>query len=253
MTVTRTILAALCAMILIAPAPASGAILVWPIDPVIEAGESATALWIENRGDAPAVLQMRVLAWRQEGGEDRYADQETVFGTPPMMRIEPGARQMIRLTRIAPAPAGTEQAFRILIDEIPTVDAAPPRSASAGIRFQLRYSIPLFAYGEGLTRETRTGRAASAGAARPELSWRTLEADGQAWLEVRNTGSVHARLARARFQNGEDVTALADGLFGYALAGSVMRRPLPDGARGAGALHATINGAAAPEIIPPAP
>jgi len=42
---------------------AASSILIWPIDPVLEADQQASALWLENRGDTPANLQVRVFAW----------------------------------------------------------------------------------------------------------------------------------------------------------------------------------------------
>lgn len=44
------------------PAGAATSVLIWPIDPVLEADQKAGALWLENRGTAPANLQVRVFA-----------------------------------------------------------------------------------------------------------------------------------------------------------------------------------------------
>lgn len=235
----------------LAAAQAPSAILVWPIDPVIEQDERAAALWIENRGRQPAVLQLRIFAWSQVDGADRYAEQDDIVGTPPMIRIAPGARQLIRLTRIHATPPGTEQAFRVIIDEIPMPQTAAASAApSVGIRFQLRYSIPLFAYGEGLWRKPAPDRRRDPQTAgRPQLSWRVTGSDGERQLEIRNTGSVHARLTGVSFRQGGESAGIADGLFGYVLAGSTLRRPLPAGIRAAGALHATVNGGGVPQPL----
>lgn len=47
------------------PAGAATSVLIWPIDPVLEADQKAGALWLENRGTTAANLQVRVFAWRQ--------------------------------------------------------------------------------------------------------------------------------------------------------------------------------------------
>lgn len=236
----------------LAAAQASSSLLIWPIDPVIEHDERAVALWIENRGRADALLQLRIFAWSQVDGEDRYAEQDDIVGTPPMIRIAPGARQLVRLTRTGTTPPATEQAFRVLIDEIPTPDAAAANPApSVGIRFQLRYSIPLFAYGEGLWRKPNPARRRDPETAgRPQLSWRVIDHAGERHLEIRNSGPVHARLTGVSFRQGEEVVNLGDGLFGYVLAGAALRRPLPADVRAAGILHATVNGADAPQAVP---
>lgn len=228
------------------PAHASGAVLVWPVDPVIEHDQQAVALWLENRGSKASLLQVRILAWTQVDGEDRYADQEEIVGTPPMIRIEPGKRQMVRLTRTAPMSPGVERAFRILIDEVPVnagSASAEGRAPSVGVRLQFRYSIPLFVYGEGLWWKPRADRQRNpASAGRPALSWRIISSDGEPYLEVSNTGPVHARLTGVHFRHGGEATILAEGLLGYVLAGSSLRRPLPEAIASDATLMATVNG-----------
>ena len=50
-------------------------VLIWPIDPVLEADQQASALWLENRGTETANLQIRVFAWSQSGFEEQYQNQ----------------------------------------------------------------------------------------------------------------------------------------------------------------------------------
>ena len=45
---------------------AASSVLIWPIDPVLEADQQASALWLENRGTETANLQIRVFAWSQK-------------------------------------------------------------------------------------------------------------------------------------------------------------------------------------------
>ena len=126
-------------------AQAASSILIWPIDPVLEADQQASALWLENRGDTPANLQIRVFAWNQEGFDDTYQNQRDVVGSPPVATIQPGQKQLIRLTRAKTFPAGEEHAYRIIIDEIPMPlppSEAGSNKAAAAVRLQMRYSVP---------------------------------------------------------------------------------------------------------------
>lgn len=237
-----------------APAFAAGSILVWPIDPVIEGDEKAIALWLENRGTQTSLLQLRIFSWTQSDGEDSYADQEDIVGTPPMIRIEPGKRQMVRLTRITAARPGTEQAYRVLIDEIPTQEAAPTpaegQGAAVGIRFQFRYSIPLFVYGEGLSEKLRADIRRNAETSdQTALAWRITIEGEQSYLEITNTGQLHARLTGTYFQQGAKSTNLASGLFGYVLPGATIRRPLPNPLDADATLMATVNSSSRPLAI----
>ena len=133
---------------------AASSVLIWPIDPVLEADQQASALWLENRGTETANLQIRVFAWSQNGFDEQYQNQRDVIGSPPVAKIEPGQKQLVRLTRTREVPPGQELAYRIIIDEIPSAlqVPAPPegKNTAAAIRFQMRYSVPLFAYGAGL-------------------------------------------------------------------------------------------------------
>jgi fimbrial chaperone protein len=57
---------AVLAMVLLAAVKvqAASSVLIWPIDPVLEADQQASALWLENRGDEPANLQVSVTSTR---------------------------------------------------------------------------------------------------------------------------------------------------------------------------------------------
>lgn len=230
----------------LAPAQAASAILVWPVNPIIEPDKRAVALWLENRGKEPAMLQLRIFGWSQADGESRYVPQNDVVGTPPMIRIEPGKRQLVRLTRTTDVPAGVERAFRVIVDEIPAPETNDAQSvaAAAGIRFQMRYSIPLFVYGDGLQSKARTVPDRT----RQALGWRSITLDGEQYIEVENRGLIHARLTKAEFRQGDAVEPIAAGLLGYVLPGTVARWPLPRGVEPKGTLRVAVNGAEPVEI-----
>jgi fimbrial chaperone protein len=233
------LLAAPLALAALLPAPAfaqSGPILIWPVNPTIQPDARSTALWLENPGKAPIQLQVRVFAWQQSGEGDAYAAQTDVIGTPPMVTIAPGSKQLVRLTRTQPAPARSEQAFRVIVDEIPLPGATSSADSAARIQFRMRYAIPLFSYGAGYAEPDRKASPSA-----QSLAWRIVGEGHARFLEIRNTGATHARLVDAAFD--ADAKPFAPGLLGYVLAGSTMRWALPDGA-GAGALRISVNGTA---------
>ena len=236
-------------------AQAASSVLIWPIDPVLEADQQASALWLENRGTETANLQIRVFGWSQSGFAEQYQNQRDVIGSPPVAKIEPGQKQLVRLTRTREVPPGQELAYRIIIDEIPS---AQPASADGGktaaaIRFQMRYSVPLFAYGAGLwSKEDSTRARDPKGVGLPQLSWRTVAVDGKPYVEVRNQGAVHARLTDVAIKQAGQSKPLAEGLLGYVLPGAVMRWPAPVPLTNESALQVRVNGAAQVQSITPA-
>ncbi len=236
-------------------AHAASSVLIWPIDPVLEADQQASALWLENRGSETANLQIRVFGWSQSGFAEQYQNQRDVIGSPPVAKIEPGQKQLVRLTRTKEVPPGQELAYRIIIDEIPSAQPATADGGktAAAIRFQMRYSVPLFAYGAGLWSKEDSSRARDPkGVGLPQLSWRTVAVDGRPYVEVRNLGAVHARLTDVAIKQAGQSRPLAEGLLGYVLPGAVMRWPAPGPLAGDSALQVRVNGAPQVQSITPA-
>lgn len=224
---------------------AASSVLVWPIDPVIANNEKATALWLENKDSQPVYMQIRVLGWQQKEGKEDYSSQSQVLASPPVATILPGQRQLIRLIKNTQVPPGQEQAFRILIDEIPRKDPsedAPTPSLNMGLKFQMRYSVPLFIYGEGLKPEDANNPATFFPLS---LSYKLITREGKQWLTIRNQGQTHARISRVSLQNKN----INNGLMGYVLPGSEMRFEVPASAS-TGQLTASVNSNAKPTLIP---
>ncbi|MGQ5288686.1 fimbrial biogenesis chaperone [Pectobacterium actinidiae] len=211
---------------------AASSILVWPIYQVIESDENSSALWLENKGNAPVGLQIRIMSWKQIDFQDRYAEQRNVIATPPFMTLEPGKRNMIRLIRVNPIPANTEQAYRIIIDEIST--PYQKDAPQMGLQFQMRYLLPLFLDGEGIWTHSRPDkRRTNVQPTLPLLSWRISALGGKSYLYVHNRGLVHARLSNVYWSadpsgKGSRIK-VTDGFLGYVLPGQEMRWPLPTG------------------------
>ncbi|KVE29281.1 molecular chaperone [Burkholderia singularis] len=247
----RAALCAAMAMVFTAGhAYAAASVMIWPIDPVIDSDQNAAALWLENRDRQPVTLQVRVLGWREENGEDLYDENQTrIAGSPPMATVPPGKRQLIRLTRTAEVAPGTEEAYRVLIDEIPQPEdtQAASSGSSLGVKFQMHYSVPLFVYGNGLwAKENPEKRRDPATAGRPSLSWHVAQDGGKRWLVMSNRGPVHARLTHVTFESNGVHSDFARGLLGYVLPGAQMRWVIPEGMKlnSESKLAATVNGVA---------
>lgn len=224
MNITRTLML-LFATLFTCASHAANSVLIWPIDPKLASSEKATELWLENRGESTTLMQVRVLGWMQVNGQERYETQQRVVASPPMVRIEPGQRQLVRLIKQTAAPTGQEAAYRVLLDEIPRPQA--PGENQAGLMMQMRYSVPLFVYGNGLAADT----------AQPVLSWRVINEQGKSFLEITNRGAGHARLSNVTL-GGRSV---GQGLFGYVLSNSVNRWPLTFPASSGSQLTAEMN------------
>ncbi|MDO5624862.1 MAG: molecular chaperone [Pseudomonadota bacterium] len=189
----------------------AGGLQVTPTLLDVPATQQAAGLWLSNVGDAPLQAQARVYRWTQEGGTDRLETTREMLASPPMLSVAPEARQLVRAVRLgAPPTQGVEQAYRIVIDELPL-----QKAEAKGLQFVLRYSVPVFV------------QPAGAPATAPALHWSLVRAHGQLWLHVRNSGGSHAQLADVQWQAaGAPPTVVHAGLLGYVLPGASMRWPL---------------------------
>lgn len=215
----------------IASAQGAGtSLVIWPIAPTIAADVRTTALWLENRGAEPVTLQIRVVEWTTVAYDDMLVEeQDDVIASPPVAEIAPGRRQLVRLVRLGELPIGREQAFRVIVDELPSLTPrVEVRSGPAlGVNLRLRYSLPLFVYGDGLVAAHQVASPEHARIAVPELEWRVVGDTSQRWLHVRNTGSGHARLSHVRVTADDVEAPLSAGLLGYVLPGAERRWALP--------------------------
>ena len=234
---------------------AATSVLIWPIDPVLEEQENATAIWLENQNTEAVYFQIRVLAWQQENYDDVYNEQQDIAISPPFTLIEPGKRQMVRLVKKAPVAVGKEKAYRILIDEIPRVtdksgDGGTKPATKFGVDLQMRYSVPLFSSGNGVwTKQDYEKPRNMALSSQPVLNYKIVQSNGKKWLEIKNNGNVHARITALNAITSGKKIKLAEGLFGYVLANSTMRWPLPANIPGNARLEAMINHNDKPALI----
>ncbi|MBS0583176.1 MAG: molecular chaperone [Proteobacteria bacterium] len=230
---TRSVLfriALLAGLALAGSAHASG-LQVSPVSLSLTPAQNADGLWLSNTGDNEVQAQVRVFRWTQEGGEEKLAPSRGLVVSPPMLKLAPGDRQLIRVIRTGAPPAGAdavEEAYRVAIDELPV-----ETRVKKGLRFVLHYSVPVFVEPVGAQ-------------VAPKLVW-TLRrgVDGIA-VDLANQGGGHAQIADLALTdaNGQRV-ALAAGLVGYALPGATAHWNLkasPGAFAGGGHIEAMVNG-----------
>ena len=230
-----------CALLMAVFATSSQAasLQVAPTSLQLTARQNAEALWISNSGTTPVDVQARVFRWTQRDGRDELEPTTDLVISPPMQALAAGQQQLIRVVRAHPQPPIGQQAYRIIVDEVPPLD--PKRE---GMQFVLRYSLPVFVQPDGNTPD------------KPDLQASLLtQPDGTLALEVRNLGASYAQLADLGMGTAERPQVFKPGLVGYVLSGQTMRWPLEiTAARLNGAtLSAKINGASQATPLPATP
>jgi fimbrial chaperone protein len=121
----------------------AGQFSVTPVRIYMEPKDRAIAVTVTNEGDAQLVMQADLFEWKQQpGGEDELTATEEVFLSPPILKMAPKSRQVVRLARVSrPQQSDHEITYRMIVREIP--EARPP-SADSQVQIALAFSLPVF-------------------------------------------------------------------------------------------------------------
>lgn len=173
----------------------------------------AQGLWLTNTGSETLQAQVRVYDWSQDDGKDNLTPTQALVVSPPMLSLEPGAQQLVRVIRTdATATQTTEDAYRLLVDELPQ----GAQTQQTGVRYVLRYSVPVF-----IEPVENTPEASEVAAA---LRWSLVHDDDGVALQANNQGITHAQISVATLILADNQTIeLSQGLLGYVLPNMTMR------------------------------
>ena len=192
--------------------PAAGGFIVSPIRLEMQAGARAISLQLGNGADRTKTVQIEAVRWTQVDGQDRYETAPELVINPPLFRIAPGARQVVRAGFRGGAPDGdVERAYRLYLQELP--DGDEPQTSQ--LRLLLRIGVPLF--------------VAPSAPVHAAPVWSLARGpDGALNVELRNDGGRRLRIDALQFtKSGSTAPQTLAGL-SYVLPGQVRRWPLPE-------------------------
>jgi fimbrial chaperone protein len=181
----------------------------------------AAVLNVMNRSDEPITAQVEAFDWTQDVGRDRLVPSRTLQVSPPVVRLVPGRKQIVRLRATLGAVPKGEKAYRLLISELPS----PSRTVADGVRMLLQFNVPVFVGGnEQVSRKLR---------------WRAMPAGNDLIVEVRNEGATHVKLAGLHVAGPSAQTlTIEPEAFYYVLSGAAREWKISDAGITAGAtLH----------------
>ena len=106
-----------------------------------EETKSAT-VEVRNTGTRVTSMHVDIVGWSQtEDGIDIYEPSDDLIAVPPIFRLEPGAKQIVRIGLFGEQSA-QEESFRVFFSELP--EEQPDRPQVSQIRMRLRIGIPVF-------------------------------------------------------------------------------------------------------------
>lgn len=105
--------------------------------------DRAIAITITNDGDDELVMQADVFVWNQKpGGEDDLVLSEDLILSPPILKLAPRARQVVRLAMVSVPRAERQLTYRMIVREVP--EARPPAEKEVKLQVALAFSLPVF-------------------------------------------------------------------------------------------------------------
>ena len=159
---------------------ASGASFgVSPVRVTLSEDRKISTIIVRNNGAETVSLQMGVLNWSQEEGDDVLTPTRELIANPPIFTLPPGGKQLVRVGLRSSAPdVQRELTYRIVIQELP----APPDPNFAGTKMLLRISLPVFVLPDVDVK--------------PVLIWQAARTpQGALKISLTNNGNAHVQIA----------------------------------------------------------
>lgn len=183
--------------VLNAPSAMAGAFSISPVRIHMTPRERVVAVSFTNEGETEVALQADLYAWGQsEEGLDELLPTEDVILAPPIIRMAPTSRQVVRLALLRPADAARQLTYRLIVREVP--ELAPPKDQTLQVPITLALSMPIFITPPGAKRrvecEVQRPDAQTLGARCVNL--------GNAYAQVRGVIFRRDDKELARFEGG---------------------------------------------------
>jgi len=149
-----------------------------PVRVTLSANQKIEAITVRNNGTEPMSMQLEVMNWSQQDGNDVFTPTRELLVNPPIFTVPPGESQLIRAGLRRAPDASRELTYRIFMQELPP----PPDPDFMGTKMLMRVSLPVFVL--------------PALAAQPDLLWKaTRTPNGALKISLSNLGGVHIQIA----------------------------------------------------------
>src|SRR5512135_1325303 len=114
----------------------AGQFTVTPVRIYMQPRDRAVAITVTNDGDTELVMQADLYEWSQKpDGTDDLKLTEDLFLSPPIIKLAPRARQVVRLARASVQPSREQQTYRLIVREVP--EAIPAEKENVQLQFAL--------------------------------------------------------------------------------------------------------------------
>lgn len=190
---TRTLLAS---VLLGLTMPAfAGIFSVTPVRIYMTPRDRAVAVTLVNEGDSEVALQADIHSWKQTAdGTDELALTEDLILSPPIIKLAPKARQVVRLALLRPADSSQQLTYRLIVREVP--EATAPKDRTVAVPIALALSMPVFV---------------TPPPARRNVACEVERAGAVLQTACRNSGSAYAQIRQMSLARGSVTLAQFEG------------------------------------------
>jgi fimbrial chaperone protein len=130
----------------------AGSFSINPVRVFMAPRDRATAITITNEGNEPLIMNAELYAWKQDDkGEQVITITEEIMMTPPVIKIAPKSKQVVRLALLRPRPANEQLTYRIIVTEF--LEARPVTLENVQLPMATAFSIPIFITPRGVSKK----------------------------------------------------------------------------------------------------
>lgn len=161
----------------------AGSIQLTPVRINLSNAAKVQILTVHNTGTEESVMQVTLNKWTLDDEEYAYVQSQDLVITPATFRLAPDTQQIVRIGLRESTPARVEDAYRLLVEEVP-----PPLVPGAtGARMIVRHDLPVFV-----------------APMEPAVVLLDIDlecTDNGSLLNVTNIGNVHAQLRNVELED----------------------------------------------------
>jgi fimbrial chaperone protein len=181
----------------------AGQFTVTPVRIYMAPKDKAVAVTINNEGDEELVMQADLYLWKQKpNGEDDLTLTEDMFLSPPIIKMAPKSRQVVRLARLKASKPTEQLTYRMIVREIPE---AKDTKKDLQLQIALAFSMPVFI---------------TPANAKPKLDCTTERVSAELIKAVcTNSGNAHSHPVSFALTNNSGDTLASQDSGAYLLAG----------------------------------
>ena len=182
-----------------------------PVRATLSANQKIETITVRNTGSELMSVQLEVMSWSQQDGEDVFTATREVLANPPIFTIPAGGSQIVRVGLRRAIDTQRELSYRIILEELPP----PPEPGLMGAQMSLRISVPVF-----ISPEVK---------ARPVPLWQAIHTpQGGVKVTMTNTGNAHIQILNFQLLlPGSTQSWVTKKTSDYVLPGQIFEWTLP--------------------------